>query len=103
MGLGQVLGVSAEGHQEAKSLHPHKTSDNTFKNNYTPPRTWPRSCTSFYITLSSSLTVNCSFISHSLVAPGTRRVLADQHNAPETSVKMYTDVSIPQTIQLSVA
>ena len=38
MGLVQVLGVSAEGQQEAKKLHPHKTSDNTLTNNYTPPQ-----------------------------------------------------------------
>ena len=37
--LGQVLGVSEEGQQEAKSLHPHKTSQNTLTNDYTPYRT----------------------------------------------------------------
>ena len=36
MGLGQVLGVSAEGQQKPQSLHPHKTSDNTLTNNKTP-------------------------------------------------------------------
>ena len=37
MALVQVLGVSAEGSQEAKSLQPNKTSHNTLTNNYTPP------------------------------------------------------------------
>ena len=39
------------------------------------------------------------------MAPGTKRILADQYNAPKTSVKMYTDVSTinPQTIQWSVS
>ena len=53
--------------------------------------------------LESSLFIaNSGFISHSLVAPRTRRVLADQHNAPETSVKIYGDVSIIQQYQLIV-
>ena len=34
------------------------------------------------------------FLSHSLVAPGTRQVQADQHNAPKTSVKVSSDVSV---------
>ena len=38
MGLKQVLGVFAEGQQEAKSLHPHKTSDNTLTNNNASPK-----------------------------------------------------------------
>ena len=33
-------------------------------------------------------------LSHSLVAPVTRRVLEDQHNTPKTSVKMSGDVSV---------
>ena len=100
MGLVQVLGVSAEGQQEAKSLQPNKTNQNTLTNNYTPHRTWLTTSTSFYNTLSSLLLANYSFFSHSLVAPATRRVLADQHNAPKTSVKMYTDVNNPNTNSL---
>ena len=37
MGLVQVLRVSKEGQQEAKSVQPNKTSHNTLTNNYTPP------------------------------------------------------------------
>ena len=92
MGLVQALRVSKEGQQKATSLHPYKTSENTLTYNCIPPRTWPNSITSFYNTLSSFHIANSSFISHSLVAPGTRRVLADQHNTPETSVKMYANV-----------
>ena len=36
MGLGQVQGVSAEGQQEAKSLHFNKTSYNNLTSKYTP-------------------------------------------------------------------
>ena len=81
MDLGQVLAVFEDGQQEAKSLHPHKTSHNTLTNDYISPRTWPSSCTSFFDTLSSSLTANCGFFSHSPVDPGTRRFLADQHSS----------------------
>ena len=47
------------------------------------PRTWPSSCTSFFDTLSSFFTANCGFVSHSLVAPGSRRVSADQQNSSQ--------------------
>ena len=94
MGLGQVLGVSEEGQQEAKRLQPHKTSHNTLTNDYISPITWFSSCISLFDTLSSSLTANCGFVSHSLVAPGTRRILADQHKTPKTSVRMYANASI---------
>ena len=96
MGLVQVLGVSLEGQQETKRFQPNKT---TLTNNYTPPKTWPSSIMSFYNT-SSLLLANYGFLFHSLVAPGTRQVLADQHNTPKTSVKMYTDVNNPNTNSL---
>ena len=81
MGFEQVLGVYEEGQQEAKSLHPHKTSHKTLTNDHISPRTWPSSCTSFFDTLPSSLTANCGFISYSIMAHRTRRFLADQYNS----------------------
>ena len=98
MGQVEVLGVSAEGQLEAKSLQLNKTTQNTLTNNNTPPRTWPSSSTSFYNTLLNLLMANYSFVSHSLVVPGTRRVLAYENNTPKTSVKMSSDVSILNNI-----
>ena len=94
------MGVSAEGQKDAKTLQPNKTSYNTLTNNYTPARTWPSSSTSFQNTLSSLLLANYGFLSHSLVAPETRRVLADQHNTSKTSVKMSSDISLINNINL---
>ena len=91
MGLVLVLGVSAEGQREAKSLQPNKTSHNTLTHNYTPLELGLTPVHPFYNNLLSLFIANCGFLSHSLVAPETRRVLADQHNTPETSVKMSTD------------
>ena len=73
----QVLGVSAEGQLEAKSLQLKKNSYKTLTNHYTPPRTWPNSSTSFYNTFLSLFLASYVFLSHSLVAAGTRRVQTD--------------------------
>ena len=86
--------MSAEGQLEAKSLQLNKTSHKTLTNNYTPPRTWPNSSKYFNNTSLSLLLASYIFLSHSLVAPGIRRVQADQYNTPETSVKMSSDVSV---------
>ena len=86
--------MSAKSQLEAKSLQLNKTSHKTLTNNYTPPRTWPNSSTSFYNTSLSLFLASYVFFSHSLVAPGTRKVQADQHNTPKTSVKMSSDVSV---------
>ena len=93
------MGVSVEGQLEAKNLQPNKTSHSTLMNNYTAPRTWPNSSISFYSTLLSLFLAKHSFFSHKPVAPKTRRVLADQHKTPKTSVKMSNDVSVNQQYQ----
>ena len=73
--------------QQNQSQNPHKPL-------HPPPRTWPNSSTSFYNTFLSLFLASYIFLSHSLVAPGTRRVQADQYNTPKTSVKMSSDVSV---------